>query len=628
MKLIKFEWSNLFCMGKGAIDLESLGLTLVTGFSEDEGGANGSGKSSLANKGILWTLFGETAGGLRADAVVNRHGKKSCFGQLEFRGQDGSLYSIERHRPAKLSLFKGGTDISGHTAKQTQELIDSLLGFNFETFVQTSVFGQGRLAHYPSLSPKQRKEVLENILPMEEADRWADFTDIAIQKLMPQFVLVAADTVQAETKLTGVLRAMERSTTDGGLFEEQRTIKVAQAEGELMTARSTFQFELDGIAGTAEILKDFDLQAKTDKMSVMNFEAGTWPTYQHDAETMWHAASDSVQQWHNKSRFMENEIAEMADATYCGTCERPFDDASVEAIKRRMEEINAKLKEAYQSIKEAHTAHEYYYLEQKKWHDKIDTAHLHTAVIAGEIEQYKGLEQARELVEAKIAAASAGAQARLDIAKNEENPHVALYERHAGEEEGAKKLLTEAETTNTKLLEELDHLKHWKQVYGKDLKLKLFEDACPFLDSRTSYHLSALKNSQIHCEFSTIKRLATGALKDEFDVVVWSETGGRGFEALSGGEQQMVSFAIGLSLADLASRVGGAESGFLILDEPFTELDERNAEAVIEYLTAEVDNGRDTILLISNDEALKGLIQNRIHVVKKGGISNVSNVGS
>ena len=85
----------------------------------------------------------------------------------------------------------------------------------------------------------------------------------------------------------------------------------------------------------------------------------------------------------------------------------------------------------------------------------------------------------------------------------------------------------------------------------------------------------------------------------------------------------MVSFAIGLSLADLASRVGGAESGFLILDEPFSELDARNAEAVIAYLTAEVENGRDTIMLISNEESLKGLIHNRIHVIKSGGISNV-----
>jgi DNA repair exonuclease SbcCD ATPase subunit len=623
VKLLGVEWDNLFCLGKGSEDLESRGLTLVTGFSHDEGGANGSGKSSFANKAVLWTMFGETAGGLRADAVVNRHGKKSCKGRLLFESDDGEKYAIERRRPAKLSLFKGTTDISAHTAKETQLLIDSLLGFDFDTFVQTSVFGQGRHAHYPSLSPQQRKEVLENILPMEEADQWANFTDKAIKELTPKIALVAADIVAAETNLTAIQRQMQISSHEGEAFEAARAHKIEKAEEQIKQTEAVFQCELDGLSVATSMHEETDIEALTNQMELITMESGTWDHYVQEADKKTLEASNSLAQWANKIRLITAEKDDLMGATACVACNRPYDNDSAKLAADRLEALIEEQAEAQAAAKAGHTAHDYWYAEKHKWEQQIQSAKLKAFALEQQIEECRGLEQARERIESKMQIQTAGYQARLDFAKNEENPYVAIYERHASEEDGAKALLTEAETCSAKLIEELDHLKYWKQVYGKDLKLKLFEDACPFLDSRTAYHLSALKNSQIHCEFSTIKRMATGATKEEFDVVVWSETGGRGFDSLSGGEQQMVSFAIGLSLADLASRVGGAESGFLVLDEPFTELDERNAEAVIEYLTAEVENGRDTVLLISNEESLKGLIQNRIHVVKKGGISNV-----
>lgn len=623
MKLIKLEYDNLFSLGRGEIDLEDLGLTLVTGFSQDEGSSNGAGKSSLANKAILWTMFGETAGGLRAGAVVNIHGKKKCFGRLTFNCQDGSEYVIERWRPAKLSLFKRNIDLSGHTAKQTQEGINQLLGFDFETFVQTSVFGQGRLAHYPSLSPKQRKDVLENILPMEEADQWAAFTEAAIKKLTPEFALIAADITAAETNLTACQRQMEISNNEGGAFETGRARTIAQNEEEILQIKAIFQCELDGLSAAESMHLQTDVEALTNQAQLMTMESGTWDKYLVDADAKQTEAANSLGQWDLKIRALTGEKDMLMGATACAACKRTYDDDSAKRAMERMQEILEEQTEAIAAARDCHTAHDYYYGEKHKWELQIRNAKQKIDGIEQTIKEVEGLAVARTLIDAKLEARTATAQTRLDLAKNEENPYVALYERHAGEEQGAEEALSLASLANAKLTEELDHLKYWKQVYGKDLKLKLFEDACPFLDARTAYHLSALKNSQIHCEFSTIKRLATGATKDEFDVVVWSETGGRGFEALSGGEQQMVSFAIGLSLADLASRVGGAESGFLILDEPFTELDERNAEAVIEYLTEEVKNGKDTVLLISNDEALKGLIQNRIHVVKKAGISNV-----
>ncbi len=328
--------------------------------------------------------------------------------------------------------------------------------------------------------------------------------------------------------------------------------------------------------------------------------------------------------WEKKVHDLENEATDLKVRVACAMCGRAFDESTVKVVQARLDEITAETLNAMGTmIPQCGTAVEHYRAESTKWNKQIERANGRIRICEMQLKQLAGLVQAKELIKSRIDAAEAAARTRLELAETEENPHVAVFERHKAEVAGAEKLVIAAAIEHTKLSEELDHLVYWKEVYGKELKLKLFEDACPFLDSRTQYHMEQLGNPQIHCEFSTIKRLATGAIKEEFDVVVWSETGGRGFDSLSGGEQNMVSFGVGLALADLANRVGGSESGFLVLDEPFSELDDRNAEAVISYLQAEVEKGRDTIMLISNEESLKGLIHNRIHVVKKGGISNV-----
>jgi DNA repair exonuclease SbcCD ATPase subunit len=94
MKLIRLKVKNLFSLGQVDISLQGRGLTLVTGYSEDDGNANGAGKSSLANKAIIWTLYGTTTHGLRADNVLNRWRGKKAEGQIDFEGVDLQTYLL------------------------------------------------------------------------------------------------------------------------------------------------------------------------------------------------------------------------------------------------------------------------------------------------------------------------------------------------------------------------------------------------------------------------------------------------------------------------------------------------------------------------------------------------------
>ena len=96
MRLLRVEAKNVFSIEQLTLVLANQGLLLIAG-------ENGVGKSSLANKSIVWGLFGSTAGGITADDVINRNSTAKKMGSsranstiacpLSFRSLDFSVIS-------------------------------------------------------------------------------------------------------------------------------------------------------------------------------------------------------------------------------------------------------------------------------------------------------------------------------------------------------------------------------------------------------------------------------------------------------------------------------------------------------------------------------------------------------
>ena len=108
MRLLSLKAAKIFSLAARTteVNLDHRGLVLITGHSYDEGSANGSGKSTVANKAIVWTLFGQTAGGTKGDAVVNRHlGGTGSWGEVIFEDDHGERYRVTRQRYSAVLMF-------------------------------------------------------------------------------------------------------------------------------------------------------------------------------------------------------------------------------------------------------------------------------------------------------------------------------------------------------------------------------------------------------------------------------------------------------------------------------------------------------------------------------------------
>lgn len=610
MKLKHFHAENLFSLGEVDLNLDKLGLVLVTGYSKDEGGANGSGKSSLSNKALLWTMYGSSAGGERADSVVNRFAGKdaTCSGSIDVESNNGSLFRISRSRnPSRLTLvdLSTNTDISCKLEKETQILIDQILGRSRETFLQTDFFGQGRLSAFMDLTPKAQVEVLETILPF---DRLAELGE-TVKNNLAQLNKVQYSVDKHVSEYTGKLleaTRQERQLSESiDQWDTSHDAEVAELERQIAAIPTDVEFEAK--------IEEWKLRIET----IPNRKEAEAEIHFHqrnveDSDEYINAWLGALERWK-----MPSAVPEPRDSEVCPTCEQGISSNTQESLKTKYFKYLEDCREVELSIGAI-----------KNSINKIKAAKLKHQILRDEAEQCI---RTHDMWEREIASVEATrANDNLAILKKtladkklEKNPYTELYRSLASNIHTVTTSLGHHKKRGEEIEGDRHALEFWQAAFTKELKNVFIDQVCPFLEGKANLHLEALGNGQIKVKISTNKTLKNSEARSEFTISAVSSSGGGNYEALSGGERQLLNFSMGLALADLAELQATGPSYFMVLDEPFTALDARNSEALVGYLNSAIAGRKDTILLVSNEDNLKNLIPNRINVIKENGVSRL-----
>ncbi len=613
MKLLSFKAKNLFSLGDVSLDLDNRGLLLITGYSVDEGGANGSGKSSLSNKGLLWTLFGKTAGGERADAVINRFAPEGeeTFGEIELESTSGGRFRIHRSRnPARLLLYDvdSSKNISATTEKETQVLINKILGRTRDTFIQTDFFGQGKSASFLDLTPKAQVELLEGILPFEQLNELGERTKQSLAFVRASKDKAIAKAAEVQGQLQECQRQERVLSTSVDKWETDQLVTIERLTTQLA--------ELQVTGAVHERMKQIE-----DWFTIN-------PNQQHLNELM-AEANVTLEELDKYVKTYKDIIAQADRDEYnlvvaprptnasCPTCGTVIDSALFKKLTKEYE-----IYDAQWSTIDASKQTAIGYLEQvdaaiRVWRSTLTDCHKARTDLDA---------KQRELTVLQVETSTlkvAQLESALEDAKLTPNPYTLLYDENTKRLNQITGYYNSAKSKVDELTKEQLALEFWVSAFNRDLKNELLKQVCPFLEQKSNIHLSALWNGQLTVKFQTTKTLKSNDERTEFTVSVSSATGGGTFDALSGGEKQMASFSVGMALADLAESQVDGPSLLAILDEPFVALDGRNSESVVNYLQTYLSKKKDTILLVSNEEALKMLIPNQVRVIKENGISRL-----
>jgi exonuclease SbcC len=143
-------------------------------------GANGNGKSALLES-IFWTLWGfarKNQGISKNDELVMHTGSDEMFVELFF-AINNKKYLVKRSCKKKnkklitdLQFFYQEElefkNLTSSHQKETQDLINKIVGVNYETFINTAFLRQGMSNEFSKKTPKERKDLLGKILGIEK----------------------------------------------------------------------------------------------------------------------------------------------------------------------------------------------------------------------------------------------------------------------------------------------------------------------------------------------------------------------------------------------------------------------------------------------------------------------------
>ncbi len=597
MKLLHLKAHNVFSVGTVEFNLKDRGLLLVTGWSYDENNGNMAGKSSVARNSIVWGLYGKTVDGVKADSVCNTSIKnaKHCGVWLRFEGVDGEEYRIYRSRKPNELVLSQKTydremrvvwqDLSKRLDRDTQELINKLLGRDHKTFIQSDFFGQGRERSFLSLPGSEQRAVIEEILPLTSLEQWR-----VTAKEMLKDADVRVENAKVEQRITtdrvdGVRNKLETLRGQQTAWANERSAEVS----EILT-------RLNNIRGVSQNLNEALVvlrQGIPESMSAQEF----LDNEQKEVNALTSLNTSAQYQIDTLTGEIDTRSAR---PDVCTLCHQSLPEDRIEENRQDIEGAKEKRGTLIRQ-KGENEAHLY-------------NAQANIGIAKEALDIEKKLEEKAEVTILTDLVASKKAQ--INPFDTTVKAYLTELEKETAINDNYRNVIAEEARVR-------DHYHFWHHAFGTDLKTLMFEKVCPFLEDKTNQYLSELNNPQIKVSFGIAKEMKSGKTKDEFCVTALTTTGSNVFELFSGAEQQLTSFAVGMALSDLAAMQVEGASKFMILDEPFLYQSPENCENIVNFIRTHKMGDGSTILLISNEENLASLIPNRIHIVKKNGVSSI-----
>lgn len=172
IELVSLSLQNFLSHTNTHLDIPSYrGLVLIEGVTSDgRYSSNGSGKSTIL-EGIIYALTGGTLRGVGVNDVVNRNVNKDTRVSLKFK-KDGSVFEVLRCRKDTehgdaLLLYKDGENLSKRVNRDTQKLVEDILGISYKVLVSTMLLGEGLSSKFTQLSDPDKKSLIESTLNLD-----------------------------------------------------------------------------------------------------------------------------------------------------------------------------------------------------------------------------------------------------------------------------------------------------------------------------------------------------------------------------------------------------------------------------------------------------------------------------
>jgi DNA repair exonuclease SbcCD ATPase subunit len=637
MRFINIQAQNFLSYRNLDFIIQNRGLLLILGANQDESAAssNGSGKTAVIDT-FTWALWGETLRGIASDDIVNRRIGKDCFARVAFVDDEGIAYEVVRYR--KHRKFQNelhfqtdqGVDLTGSSITDTQKKINSVIGLDFETAIQSLILGQGAMVNFADATDADRKHVLDLILGLQSLEKCLEGArrdkrqyekDIAtdtreIEVLEKQTERVAEEVVQLKERITN--------------YDARRQSKVKELEGKL----TEIQVEGDNLANEQENLITtkkaeigrIDEQVQKLTLQLPKREVIRQSILQKNDEEVKLRGELQTYELQIKAEQERLDYLESTEGASCPLCEKPL---SEEEKERLVEQIQAtvndlrkgvtvgnvelqKLRDVRRQLAEREDSF-------KQTDDQIVKLNLQRQKCQSDIELAHRSDEKRSQMSVRYREI----QMQLIQAREERPEYEDILFKKQDELTDLSARIKATVDRNDKNKQMLPYLQFWERGFSNQgLKSFILDNITPILEQASNRFARIMLGDEFRIVISTQSTLKTGEAREKMDIKVLNGLGDDIFDGASAGERQRVNLCIALALQELIASRHKRALGIAFFDEVTTNLDTEGMERFIELLRQELSH-KDSIFVISHNPELQMYFDNIVYVTKKNGTSQI-----
>ena len=627
--MIKLESVHLFNFlshAQSSVTLESKGLpTLVIGRNTDSVSceSNGSGKSAIF-EAIAWCLYGMTLRGLPSRDVT-RGGMGKCSVRIDFsitdEGDRNGDYSVMRHQQDgkfgnSIELSREGESIAAKEKRDTQALIENILGMDFQLFCESTILGQDAMC-FANATDAEKKIILERVAQL---NKFNGYLAEVVSRRNEYNVTLGELGITLTT-----LNERKKNLTD----EKSRVQQAAdQFESRKKERLEVLNGQLEGWergAQDLEVLKKTLLELS--QVPIGESVREKKPDYDEALEMKIQAnvglakLSQQSLSIEDEQKSLERELLAIKDI--CPTCERPFDEKSTEAARQTViGKLKVNKEKAFKLEIDVREADEVV----SKAGEKVLTS---GEALSKAREEAQVRIESRQQLQGKIESATqAETQARtvrsqIDSEKVARNPDLDRLAKIGVGLEQAEKDRVEAQQKFDILQQDMKYFDFWIKGFGKKgLRGYVLDHVANSLNKYAAKYAEYLTDGEIRVEFSTQRRLESGEMTEDFSVHGINQHGADVYKGNSVGERQRIDMAVALALQDLIRSRMGTGINLFVVDEAAANLDREGSERMLSLLTDMAKEGRE-VFYVTHDSEMQGLFTQQLEVVKEGGVSRV-----
>lgn len=637
MEFLSLKAQNFLTLGDITLPLNQQGLVLITGVNKDAPKANnnGSGKSALFDA-ICWCLWGETTRGLSGDQVVNRRFQKDCTVALTFE-DEGDTYIVSRHRkdtriskPNDLLVFKNGLPLATKSSmKSMQEVVDRIVGFDFNTFC-AMMPGTGVKATH--MSDLQIKSLLESLLRTEQLSAAYDAARTRLKELDNSITTLEQDKKRNLSEQTALEQELERLRALQDSFETTKqeeisryTTQLSELDAEIATIDEELSKKPE-LEEQKSSLREEIAQLQRSLKQIKDEEE----IHRNNSTTKWNALDNKKYLLNSDISRIKKEERQVTNlGPTCEACKQAVPHEHRDEIIKGLQDQICRLTDEVTTIAAEQEAlskasHERHLETIAKTNDILGDARIKDAALKMVETALNGL-QAQEQLKKRAQAE----KVRVELALGRAEARTADFEDLIKSKVEQKALLENKLETSLVNLEKVNSERKlcafWVDGFSPaGLRSFMLEYVTPILNDRAKVYSEILTDGEMHIEFSTKTQLKSGDVRDKFQILVKQEHGSDLYKGTSTGERARADLVISMTLGDLAAFRTAKQLPWRFLDEPFESIDDAGIDAIVRLLNDQKARYK-TVFVVTHKSSFKQLFTQQITVVKENGISRLEN---